>query len=177
MFVQSCVYVCTIMCVCLYNHVCMFVQSCVYVCTIMCVCLYNHVCMFVQSCVYVCTIMCVCLYNHVCMFVQSCMIVCLCNHVCLYHYVCMFVRTQEVDEELEGECLDFEAVPGHGLKCTVSGVEAYTHKTEWRYSKLISREVCPTSSAHNLMVRDIEMGAASRKYKVGGARNCLSGKG
>ena len=35
----------------------------------------------------------------------------------------MFVRTQEVDEELEGECLDFEAVPGHGEARAPGGVD------------------------------------------------------
>lgn len=76
------------------------------------------------------------------------------------------MHIQEVEEDLEGVCHDFEAMPGHGLKCAVSGVESYTRQTEWKYSKLTTREVCVHSSL-NLMVRDIEMGAGSRKYQVG----------
>lgn len=72
---------------------------------------------------------------------------------------------QEVGEELGGECEDFEAVPGHGLKCVVSGMEGYARKKEWRYSKLFQRDVCVHTSL-NMMVRDIEMGAGSRKYQV-----------
>lgn len=73
---------------------------------------------------------------------------------------------QEVDEEYEGECRDFEAVPGYGLKCSVSGLEAYTRKTEWKYSRLMTRHVCVSTNT-NLMVKDIELGpVTSRSYRV-----------
>jgi len=71
-----------------------------------------------------------------------------------------------VGEKLEGHCQDFEAVPGLGLKCCVSGLEDYCKETEWKYSKTISREVCVPVGNVNLMVRDIEMGVATRLYQV-----------
>ncbi len=70
-----------------------------------------------------------------------------------------------MDEDYEGECCGFEAVPGYGLKCSVSGLEAYTRREEWKYSRLMTRQVC-VSTHTNLMIKDIELGAASRTYKV-----------
>lgn len=67
---------------------------------------------------------------------------------------------------LEGDCQDYEAVPGHGLKCSVSGMERYTSKTEWRYSTVFCRSECVTAPGVDLMVRDIEMGAGTRTYQV-----------
>ncbi len=74
---------------------------------------------------------------------------------------------QEVGE-VGGTCRNFEAVPGYGLKCSVSGLEAYTDPpSEWKYSKVISRMECvQTRRGFDLMVRDIEMGAGTRTYQV-----------
>ena len=71
-----------------------------------------------------------------------------------------------MDEEYEGECQEFEAVPGHGLKCRVSGLETYTGKVQWKYSRLMTRQVC-INTHNSLMVKDIELGpTTSRSYKV-----------
>ena len=80
-------------------------------------------------------------------------------------YFSLSLVVQEVSDELEGECHEFEAVPGRGLKCLVSGMEDYTQKMEWKYSRVISRENCVDTNI-NLMVQDIEMGTSSRVYKV-----------
>ncbi len=39
------------------------------------------------------------------------------------------MHSQELGKEPEGECFGFEAVPGRGLQCSVSGVEAYAGST------------------------------------------------
>ena len=44
-------------------------------------------------------------------------------------------------DHLEGECTDFEAVPGHGLKCKVTGVEGGAGKKD---AKTFSRHPCVT---------------------------------
>ena len=44
-------------------------------------------------------------------------------------------------DHLEGECTDFEAVPGHGLKCKVTGVEGGAGKND---VKTFSRHPCVT---------------------------------
>ena len=45
---------------------------------------------------------------------------------------------------MEGECIDFEAVPGHGLKCKVTGVEGYTGGAGRGNAKTFSRQPCVT---------------------------------
>ncbi len=75
-----------------------------------------------------------------------------------------------MDEDFEGECKNFEVVPGYGLKCSVSGMEAYTRSVKWKYSRLMARHVCVSTTA-NFMVKDIELGAGSRAYEVS-LRHC-----
>lgn len=83
----------------------------------------------------------------------------------MMHISALIVSFQELKEELKGECRDFQAVPGHGLKCAVSGLQEYTRETEWTYSKVLSREVCVQTDV-NLMIRDIELGPSERVYQV-----------
>ena len=47
-------------------------------------------------------------------------------------------------DHLEGECMDFEAVPGHGLKCKVTGVEGYVGGAGKGNAKIFSRQPCVT---------------------------------
>ncbi len=84
--------------------------------------------------------------------------------VCVCACVCLF---QELGKKVDGMCTDFQAVPGRGLSCHVSEIEAELgEESEWRYSKTMAREEC-VSPRCNLMVKDIEQGAAaSRMYSV-----------
>ena len=45
---------------------------------------------------------------------------------------------------MEGECIDFEAVPGHGLKCKVTGVDGYVGGAGKGNDKTFSRQPCVT---------------------------------
>ena len=70
-------------------------------------------------------------------------------------------------EDLEGECSDFEAASGHGLTCTVTGVESYAHITKWKYTKGLTRHVL-VSTDHSLMQDDLVGASPARQYKVNG---------
>ena len=73
---------------------------------------------------------------------------------------------QELGESLEGECSDFEAVPGRGLKCTVSGVEGYMGE-EKKPSQAVTREPCVTPQTSLVDPPPISEGAQqSRRYQV-----------
>ena len=72
---------------------------------------------------------------------------------------------QELGKEVAGTCTDFQAVPGHGLRCHVGDMEEHVGESEWKYSKLMSRDEC-VSSRSNFMAKDIELEAATRKYSV-----------
>ena len=68
-------------------------------------------------------------------------------------------------EDLEGESTDFEAASGHGLKCTVSGMESYAHIAKWKYTKGLTRHVL-FSTDHTLMQDDLAGASPTRQYKV-----------
>ena len=51
---------------------------------------------------------------------------------------------KELGDQLNGRCSDFEAVPGHGLKCKVSGVEGYAAGVSERETQNFSRYPCVT---------------------------------
>ena len=44
---------------------------------------------------------------------------------CLFVFSAQTSAAQELGGSIQGECTDFQAVPGHGLQCIVSGVEEY----------------------------------------------------
>ena len=73
--------------------------------------------------------------------------------------------SQVLEGCLEGECSDFEAASGHGLKCVVSGVESYAHITEWKYIKGLTRHV-QVSTDHSLMQDDLTGASPTRQYQV-----------
>ena len=68
-------------------------------------------------------------------------------------------------EDLEGECSDFEAASGHGLKCTVSGMDSYAQITKWKYTKGLTRNVL-VSTDLSLIQDDLIGASPSRQYKV-----------
>ena len=72
---------------------------------------------------------------------------------------------QELGDDMEGDCSEFEAIPGHGLQCTISGVESYAKITKWRYSKIAKRE-CLVATDQTLVVEESGGAGVSRKYKV-----------
>ena len=65
-----------------------------------------------------------------------------------------------------GECCDFEAVPGHGLKCTVCGVEEYSVPTKWAYSSTITRQLY-VQSPLSLVPEQSQGASLPRSYQVG----------
>ena len=73
---------------------------------------------------------------------------------------------QALGGDITGKCVDFEAVPGHGLKCSVSGVEKYTKPVEWTYKSTLTRFPCVSTSQS--FVPQIENTGASppRNYQV-----------
>lgn len=68
--------------------------------------------------------------------------------------------------KVRGECSDFEATSGHGLKCSVSGVESHAQDTTREYTKGLRRQVV-VKTDHSLMTRDKTIAATpTRHYKV-----------
>ena len=56
--------------------------------------------------------------------------------------VIVVVSGQELGgERLDGECLDFQASPGHGLQCTVTGVER-GEEEGGRKGGRVTRQLC-----------------------------------
>ena len=77
----------------------------------------------------------------------------------------MHMYMQILGGELEGECCDFEAASGHGLKCSVRGVESYAQITKWKYVKGLTRHVM-VQSDHTLMQDDLIGATPTRQYQV-----------
>ena len=76
-----------------------------------------------------------------------------------------FHLLQALGGDLKGECRDFEAVPGHGLKCTVWGVEEYSVPAKWTYSSTIVRHPC-VQSPLSLIPEQSKGASLPRIYQV-----------
>ena len=72
--------------------------------------------------------------------------------------------TQEFGEIIHGDCNDFEAVPGHGLKCTISGLEKYSRE-ECHDSNMIIRHAYVTTET-SLVAENMEGASPTKKYQV-----------
>ncbi|XP_064383927.1 copper-transporting ATPase 1-like isoform X2 [Halichondria panicea] len=72
---------------------------------------------------------------------------------------------QALGGELRGECQEFEAVPGRGLRCTVLGVDQYSNSDTWENTIPLKRLIVIQSSTSLL---SLQRGGASppRIYKV-----------
>ena len=73
---------------------------------------------------------------------------------------------QELGSMITGECKDFQVVPGHGLKCVVSGVETYASQRQTDVlglPKVASRCVCVDSETSFFTN---EEASQTRKYDV-----------
>lgn len=69
-------------------------------------------------------------------------------------------------DNITGNCTDFEAVPGHGLKCSVSGIEKYTKPVEWTYTSTLTRYPCVNTS-QTFVPQNKNTGASPpRNYQV-----------
>ncbi len=76
---------------------------------------------------------------------------------------------QELGGQIDGNCTDFEVVPGYGLKCTVGGVERYWAGGKETLPKAATRQLCVRSETS--LVPEVQPQGANepREYKVGGA--------
>ena len=69
---------------------------------------------------------------------------------------------------MEGVCSDFQAISGHGLKCSVSGVESHAHAqdTTGEYTKGLRRQVVVTTD-QSLNIKERGIAATpTRHYEV-----------
>ncbi|XP_064404796.1 copper-transporting ATPase 1-like isoform X4 [Halichondria panicea] len=67
--------------------------------------------------------------------------------------------------ELRGECRDFEAVPGHGLRCTVWGVDQYSKSDTWGDTTPLKRLIVVQSTS-SLLPQQSNGASPSRNYEV-----------
>ena len=71
---------------------------------------------------------------------------------------------QELGGSIQGECTDFQAVPGHGLQCIVSGVEEYAVR-EGESSETLTRHV-NSSTEISLVPNNCQATYVPKKYHV-----------
>ncbi len=87
---------------------------------------------------------------------------CVCVLWCFYKMATIFL--QSLGGELRGECRDFEAVPGHGLKCSVWGVESQSN-TSMDNNELIKRHIVIQTTS-SLLPQQSSGASLPRNYQV-----------
>ena len=75
------------------------------------------------------------------------------------------IFSQALGGELRGECRDYEAVPGHGLRCTVWGVDQYSKSDTWGDTTPLKRLIVVQSTS-SLLPQQSEGASPPKSYEV-----------